>query len=270
MRRGILDAGYWVLDTGRRYRVSNLMLRALRSALFALCLLLLVAIFAGCGEETSFEAEDSVPPDYSSSLSALNFPTTDGSSWKYVLVDGDHAYTAEVVGTRNVGGFATRVMENDSEVPADQIASLYGVPISTSFFTKDLDSYTEHAFELWVSASDSAYFQRNLPKLKFWSFPLQAGKEWIVSKSRVLPEITYSRKVISDDGALTVPAGTFTGVYYVEEYATIAGLENGEEPPQSSNRYWLASDVGIIKYEYLDYSANTTRTYELSVFRKGR
>jgi hypothetical protein len=93
------------------------------------------------------------------------------------------------------------------------------------------------------------------------------GKEWTVSKSHLIPEITYTRKVVSDRGILTVPAGTFKNVYCVEEYASIPDLPIDEEKP---SKYWLAPDVGVIKYEYLDPILNVTNTYELSEFRKGR
>jgi len=158
-------------------------------------------------------------------------------------------------------------MENDSEVPVDYIASLYGVPICRSFFTKDLHFHTEHAFEFWLGTLDDTFFQRNSPKRVLWSFPLYVGKEWIVSKSRMVPEITYTRKVVSGNGVLTVPAGTFEGVYYVEEYASIAHLPSEEEMP---SKFWLAPDVGVIKYEYMDYISMTTKAYELSDFKKGR
>ena len=234
-----------------------------------LCLLscVLCLMTAGCGEDSPFESQDSVPVKTPRSLSALDFPTADGCSWEYISVDGEHTYTLKVAGTRNVGGFAARIMESDSDVPVDQLASLYGFPTRTSLFTKDLDSYTEHAFELWLDFLNDTFFQRNSPKRILWSFPLYVGKEWTVSKSRLVPEITYTRKVVSDNIILTVPAGTFRGVYCVEEYASIPDLPIDEETP---NKYWLAPDVGVIKYEYLDFISNTTDTYELIEFRKGR
>ena len=128
-------------------------------------------------------------------------------------------------------------------------------------------STAEHAFELWLDYAASPYFQRNLPKRMVWLFPLYVGREWLVSESRVPPEITYTRKVVSDKGVLTVPAGTFKDVYYIEEYVYITDFSSGEESP---DKYWVAPDVGIIKYEYMDFISNTTRTYELTEFTKGR
>ena len=149
--------------------------------------------------------------------------------------------------------------------PVDYFSSMIGFPIHNSFFAKDVDSYTEYAFELWLDVLDDTFFQRNSPKRVLWSFPLHVGKEWIVSKSRTEPEITYTRRVVSDNGVLTVPAGTFEDVYYVEEYVDIAGFTTGEEEP---GKYWIAPDVGVIKYEYVDPFFETTQTCELSDFKK--
>ncbi len=229
-------------------------------------LALLVVIISGCGE-SPFEPEDSTPVETPGSLTAFDFPTADGSSWEYVSVDGEHTYTAQINGTRNVGGVAVRIQENDSEIPITQLGLLFfGVPIRNSFFTKDLDSYTEHALDLWVASVEDTFFQRNLPKRVLWSFPLYVGKEWTVSKSFNAPEIIYTREVVSDSNVVTVPAGTFQNVYYVEENSFFAGFSPEEQLPPS--KYWIASDVGIIKYEYADPIFNTTVGYELSKFEQ--
>ena len=230
--------------------------------------LLLCTMIIGCDEESPFEPQNSVPVEIPGSLSALHFPTAVDCSWKYVSADGEHEYTTKITGARNVGGIAAKVMENDSDIPVDQIALLInGLPIRMSLFTKDLDSYTEHGSELLIDFQGNTFFQRYSPKRVIWSFPLYEGKEWEVSKLRLIPEITFTRKVISDNGVLTVPAGTFRNVYYVEEYISIADLDTGEETP---SKYWLAPDVGVIKYEYIDPILNTTQTYELSDFKNGR
>jgi hypothetical protein len=237
-------------------------------------IILLCVIIIGCGEESPFESQDSVPTETPGALSALHFPTADGCTWEYISADGSHAYTAKVAGTKNIGGFAAKVVENrldvssdiPLDVPVDYLSSLYGFPVHASFFTKDLNSYTEHAFDLWLDVLSDTFFQRNSPKRVLWSFPLYEGKEWIVSKSRFVPEITYTRKVVSSNGVLTVPAGTFENVYCVEEYASIADLPTEEEEP---NKYWLAPDVGVIKYEYVDGISMITKTYELTSFKKG-
>jgi hypothetical protein len=263
---------------GRRYKTLDWRLQTLVSPClmsgvsclmsYVLCLAscVLCLVNAGCGEGSPFEDQDSVPAEIPGSLLALHFPTANGCSWTYISADGEHSHTAKISGTRNIGGFAARVMEDDSDIPVDHLASLYGLPIRESLFTKDMDVYTEHGFELWSATWDDTFFQRNSPKRILWSFPLYAGKEWIVSESRAISEIV-SRKVVSDNGILSVPAGTFKNVYYVEEYVSIADIEGGED---MVNKYWLAPDVGVVKYEYVDYLSNTTKIYELSDFERGR
>jgi hypothetical protein len=319
----------------------------LASCVLYLVSCVLILVFSGCGDESPFESQDTVPDFPPGSLLALNFPTAEGCSWTYFSADRDYAYTAKVAGTRNLSGVAARIMENrlelvllfsidlkfqsdlDEEIislglfqefennefalsgnaevsiekkggewliddrvnkqkylvkkdedklniygvlqdysltaPVDYFSSMIGFPIHNSFFTKDVDSYTEYAYELWLDVLDDTFFQRNSPKRILWSFPLYVGKEWTVSKSRSEPEITYTRKVVADKGVLTVPAGTFEDVYYVEEYVSIAGFMTGEE---ASSKYWIAPDVGVIKYEYVDPFFETTRTCELGDFKK--
>ena len=53
----------------------------------------------------------------------------------------------------------------------------------------------------------------------------------------------------------------------MEEYVSVADLPTDGEVP---NKFWLKSDVGIIKYEYVDPFFNTIQTYELSEFEEGR
>jgi len=260
----MLDTGYWILDTRRNHSVFNL-------RLFALCFILCI-IVAGCSDEYPFDPQDSAPVVHAGSLSALNFPTADGSSWEYISIDGEHTYTTKVTGTRYISGFTTKGMESDSEIPVSDLAwlyqlyQLYGFPVRTSFFTKDLDSYTEHAIEFWVDFLDETYYQKVLPKRVLWSFPLEVGKEWTVLKSYGVPEVTYTRKVVPADSIINIPAGTFRNVFYVEEYVSIANAPNDEQIP---GKYWLAPDVGVIKYEYVDLISGVTVTYELSKFSKG-
>lgn len=228
-------------------------------------LMLLVVIIIGCGE-SPFEQDDSVPEEVPGSLTALDFPAADGSLWEYVSVDGEHTYTAQIDGTRNVGGVTVRIQESDSEIPVTQQGMLFGVPVRNSLFTKDVDSYTEHGFDLWLASVEDTFFQRNLPKRVLWSFPLYVGKEWTVSKSLNTPEIIYTRAVVSDSNVITVPAGTFQNVYYVEETSFFAGLLDEEQLPPS--KYWIAPDVGVIKYEFWDPFFEVTTSYELSKFEK--
>jgi len=228
-------------------------------------LALLAVIISGCGE-SPFEPQDSAPVEMPGALTAFDFPTADGSLWEYVSVDGEHTYTVRIDGTQNVGGVAVRIQESDSEIPITQQGLLFGVPVRNSFFTKDIDSYTEHAFDLWVASIEDTFFQRNLPKRVLWSFPLYVGKEWTVSKSFNAPEIIYTREVVSDSNVVTVPAGTFSNVYYIEENSVFAGLLDEEQLPPS--KYWIVSDIGVIKYEFWDPFFNVPTTYELSKFEQ--
>ena len=235
---------------------------------YALCFALCAIIIFGCGEGSPFEPQDAVPVEMPGAFLARHFPTADGSSWEYISADRQHTYTVKIDGTKNVGGSAVRIQESDSDIPVSQLGMFYGFPIRNSFFIKDLDAYTEHAFELWLASVDDTYLQRNSPRRVLWSFPLYAGKEWVVSKSLTIPEILYTRKVVSDNGVITVPAGTFAGVYYVEEYALFADLTPDEEIPPS--KYWLVPDVGVIKYEYADPIFDIDAIYELTSFERGR
>lgn len=227
--------------------------------------LILLALVSGCGEQTPLEHQDSFPQIPSDSLTALQFPTGDGCRWKYRLSRGDHSYTSEVSGTKNISGSTVRILENDSEIPVDQIASLYGLPISSSFFTKDLNFYTEYAYELWLGDSQTYEF-KNIPKRNFWAFPLYAGKEWEAGRTQTFPQIIYTRKVISDGNTEGVPAGTFDNVYYVEEYPDVPDLPDFQLPP---NKYWLTPYIGVIKYEYTDLFTGITKVYQLTEFVKG-
>ena len=240
-------------------------------------LMLLAVIIMGCSE-SPFDPEDPVPTlkiawtkirisdEIPGVLTALDFPAADGSLWEYVSLDGEHTYTAQINGTKNVGGVTVRIQESDSEIPVTQQGLLFGVPVRNSLFTKDIDSYTEHGFDLWLASVEDTFFQRNLPKRVLWSFPLYVGKEWTVSKSISAPEVTYTREVVSDSNVITVPAGTFQNVYYVEENSVFAGLLDEEQLPPS--KYWIAPDVGVIKYEFWDPFFSVTTSYELSKFEQ--
>jgi len=239
--------------------IGNLMLRAFSA------ILIFMLFVAGCDEEYPFEAQNAVPADISGAYSVLDFTTADGCLRTYTSTYDDHTYTVRINGTQNLGGFAIKIMENDSEIPVDRLSSLYGIPISTSFFTKDVGFFTEHAFELWLASIGDGFFQRNSPKRVLWSFPLTAGKEWIVSETRIFPVIKNTRKVISANNTVQVPAGTFSNVYYVEDYFLFDDSLDNEEPP---SKYWLEPGVGIVKYEYVDALINTAIVYELSEFNK--
>ena len=62
---------------------------------------LFIIIIAGCGE-SPFEPDDSAPSEIPGSLTALDFPTADGSTWEYVSLEDDYSYTAMIDGTKNI------------------------------------------------------------------------------------------------------------------------------------------------------------------------
>ena len=231
-----------------------------RSVIFLSLICLILS--SGCGENSPLDHQDSFPQVPAGSLTALQFPTGNGCRWKYQLVNGNHSYTLEISGTKNMGGDTVRILKNDSLVPIDQIASLYSYPVSSSFFKKDLDSYKEYAYDLLLS-TDQNYTIKNIPKRVVWEFPLYVGKEWEVGKTQT---IIYTRKVISSKNTLGMPAGTFDNVYYVEEYANIPESSDFTLPP---NKYWLVPYIGVIKYEYTDLSSGFTNIYQLAEFVKG-
>ena len=218
----------------------------------------------GCGSEEPFDNQDTTTVKQPNSLTAIDLPTAEGDSWEYV--NDEQSYTAKISGTKNVGGYTVRIMETDANVPVDYTGAGYGVPVRNYLFTKDSDTYTEHAFELWVDYINDTYFLRDLPKRVIWSFPLYEGKEWTVSKSYTEPAFTYTRKVVSASESVPVPAGNYTGVFRVEEYISI----DTQLDTELISVYWLAKGVGVIKYQYIDFLSLSTVTYELQRFTKGK
>ncbi len=226
--------------------------------LFIVCLL-----FPGCDSENPLELNKI---DLSKNLTAVNFPTADGTEWVYISSDGTHSFTVKVSGTRNVGGYVTRTMEINSELPVDFIGSVYGFPVRKIHFTKDLDSYNEYAFELWLDFADDTYFQRYLPKRVIWSFPIYECKEWQVTKFYTFPGLTYTRKVISGNNTISVQAGKFDNVFYIEEYVST----EVDTEKQLIAKYWITANIGIVKYQYLDTQDGSIKEYELFKFKKAK
>ncbi|MBD3182962.1 hypothetical protein GF312_11775 [Candidatus Poribacteria bacterium] len=227
-------------------------------------LILLIFIVSSCSEEYPFEDQSGVPEIRPGAMYAKDFPTGSGTEWTYVsLVDG-FSYTSTVAGNKNLGGYAVRIMEADANIPVNHIGALYGFPVYHSFFTKDTDSYVEHGFELWLDYVQDTFFQRNSPKRMLWSFPLYEGKEWEVSTSRTVPQFTYTRKVVSANNRVEVPAGVYDNVYYIEEYLSIADMSDERD---ILNKFWVASGVGVVKYEFVDSELDTTQVYELAKFK---
>jgi len=249
------------LDSSFRW---NDILYLVRKSLNVLLLICFVSIYlTGCGSDDPFDSQDSTPVEIPNSLTAIDFPTAEGDSWEYV--SGEQSYTAKISGTKNIGGYTVRIMKTDASAPMDYTGAEYGFPVRNYFFTKDSSTYTEHAFDLWVDFLNDTYFQRYQPKRVIWSFPLYEGKEWTVTSLYTEPKFTYTRKVVSVSESITVPAGTYTDVFHVEESVSI----DTQPGVALISTYWLVKGVGVIKYQYADPISLSNVTYELRKFIKG-
>jgi hypothetical protein len=235
-----------------------------KTLLFIFWFLICLA-FIGCGANDLFDTQDSVPIEKPNSLKAIDLPSAEGDSWEYATPDGQSSYTAKIAGTKNIGGYTARIMKTDAETPVDFTGAGYGFPVRDYLFTKDSDNYTEYGFDLWVDFLNDTYFQRYIPKRIAWSFPLYEGKEWIVSTLYTEPKFTYTRKVISANETVTVPTGTYAGIFRIEESVSSDTQQNSG----LISIYWLAKDVGVIKYQYIDSTSSNPITYELRKFNKG-
>lgn len=226
-------------------------------------LLIIFLTFFGCENDTPLELNE---VDLSKTLIAAHFPTADGNEWEYISTDETHSYTVKISGTRNIGGYVTRTMEINSEIPIDFIGSVYGFPVRKIHFTKDINSYNEYAFELWLDFANYTYFQRYLPKRVAWSFPIYEGKEWQVTKLNTFPGLTYTRKVVSGNNNVSIKAGNFNNVFYIEEYVST----DIETDKQLIAKYWISANIGIIKYQYFDTQDGNVKEYELLQFKTAK
>jgi len=254
-----------------------------------LATLLLTICLIGCGEDGIFDVDwDATPPEKPSGLLALEFPTTNGSEWEYVDAKGN-THTLRIDGIKSINGVTHRILENTvgkgntsegETANADKkvaITDFYAAnalylringalvsnpfPISAIYFIKTTDSYIESAFDAYIEFwEDPIWHQKHFPTRKLWQFPLQVDAEWEVFQN-AFPEITTTRKVVEDKVEVTVPAGVYNNAYLVEEHAFSAGEQPILEKP---NRYWVVPDVGVVKYEYTDFTS--TPEMELKVY----
>ncbi|MGB9596176.1 MAG: hypothetical protein ACPL7B_07825 [Candidatus Poribacteria bacterium] len=241
----------------------------INSILLIICIFAFSIYFTGCDVEEPFEVEGSVPTLDSRAFTALDFPSADGDSWEYVTNNGEISYTATISGTKNIAGSTVRILKTDANIPTDYTSAAFGFPIRYFYFTKDLHSYLEYGYDLWVEflgESGDTYFQRYQPKRVAWSFPLDEGKEWIVSKSYTEPYYTYTRKVISTNENVSVPAGNFSNVFHIQESVSA----EGQSDTFVIANYWLARGKGVIKYDYVDPYSDGVITYELRRFSENK
>jgi len=247
--------------------------------------------FIGCGENGIFDTDwGETPPKKPSGLLAMEFPTKNGSSWEYIDSQGN-THILRIDGIKSINGVTHRISENafgKANIPEEEgqnapkvtITDFYSAnalyiqvngtfiqapfPISVTYFTKTGDAYIESAFDAYIEfLDDPIWHQKHFPVRNLWQFPLQVGSEWVVFQND-FPAITTKRKVVADKIAVTVPAGTYNNTYLVEEHAYGADEQPIMEKP---NKYWVAPDVGVVKYEYTDFTSTLIpgiKIYELN------
>ncbi len=133
----------------------------------------------------------------------------------------------------------------------------FSLPISSTYFLKTPQAYTESAFDVY---DNSLPPQKHFPPRLLWDFPLQIGKEWTVFETKTSPVIRVVRRVTDAYVSVTVPAGSFNNAYLVEE--EIVGLpqlpalklsddfQTLEAANYEPAKYWVVPDVGVVKYQY--------------------
>jgi hypothetical protein len=241
--------------------------------------IVLLAIFLwGCGEDGIFD-EELPPPEKPMGLSALEFPTKNGSQWTYIANDTQERYTLSIDGVKDVNGLTNRRLKNSTRnAPTDPLSAngwyfrfngeyiSWPFPITTTYFVKTTDAYIENAFDVFIEFwSNEPIFQKHFPPRKLWQFPFQVGNQWTVFEKNTPPKVIVIRRVSADKAKVTVPAGTYTDAYLIEEFIHTGENENiALDEPDA--KYWVAPNVGVVKYQYTDYSASLEgipKVYEL-------
>lgn len=155
---------------------------------------------------------------------------------------------------------------SDADDPADRLTRNRYDEINTGTIGLILESASEGA--------GGNQFQKHLPPRRLWEFPLRVGSRWTVFETFELwdgvgvgsqPKIIAERRVASEENVVT--PGYSGSALLVEEWTI--GLsrdaetgeliipsiddENGNGQPdrgEPTARYWVASGVGVVKYEY--------------------
>ena len=268
-----------------------------------------------CGEEGLIDphGDGNLSPPSNEGLQAIDFPTNNGSAWTYIgeFIDPQVGpvqteFTLRIEGTRDIGGITHRQMTvSEIEIrvlgqpepiitrqAADHLSlnALYfridsdfldfDLPIFSTYFLKTPQSYTESAFDVFISFIDNPVIhQKHFPPRVIWDFPLwfseesQLGKEWIVFEKATLPTTRVIRRVIDANVSVTVPVGSYDNAYLVEE--EIVGLAQEQALKLSDDlqtlepasyepaKYWVVPDVGVVKYQYTYLSERETTTGEV-------
>ncbi len=225
--------------------------------------LLSIVLVNGCGDGGLFDPDLPYPGDIApiEGLTALQFPTSNSVAWTYQEVDTEAIHTLTVEGLRYERGRTLRQLTNSNlETPTDFYAAnawylridgyffrRFGFPISATYFEKSTDAYVEVAFDAFLPGFDPPTFhQQHFPARRLWVFPLTPESSWTVFETIVPPIVTATRTVVADKQTVRTPQATYTDAYLVEESFEVEG-ETVENPVA---RYWVAPDVGVVKYEY--------------------
>lgn len=242
--------------------------------------IILLSCLFGCSEEGVFEKTADLsdypsPEEYE--FSAVDFPSANGSSWTYIETELQVEYTEKIDGVRNINGTTCRRLKhqllggttdflssNGFYLTADGEYAFRPYPVSATYFKKDLDSYTELAFEICLKGPDNlcvdeedsegkpvvhdTFKQEHFPPRKLWAFPMQVGNEWTVFKKPTNVAITVVRNV-ADIVPVTVPKDSYPNAYLVEERLYFGGtIDKIDKEPDAL--YWVVPGVGVVKYQY--------------------
>lgn len=119
--------------------------------------------------------------------------------------------------------------------------------------------------DFWLNKTDGLWQRAGLDaKAKYIAkFPAKAGEQFVVTRDTFhLGVRETSRKVISTNTSLTVPAGTFRVYVYKDEPST------GPYAPSVVKTDYYAPGHGLIKSEIRDLNGNLLRVNELAEYGK--
>ena len=246
-------------------------------------MLIFVVFILGCGENGLFDADTNLPdelPPKPAGLTALDFPTANGSLWTYSDTDTGVRHTLSIDGVRDINGTINRRLKNSTRDTTTDVFAANGwyirldgeyarapLPIITTYFFQTTDAYIETAFDAFVEFLDNPTFhQKHFPTRQLWQFPMQLNTQWVVFRTSTTPQFTTIRRVVSDRESITVPAGTYKNAYLIEEFTYMGEADNPPPDEAPTARYWVVPNVGVVKYEYTDYTSSfeeIVRGYEL-------
>lgn len=248
------------------------------------CVLLVIAsglLLLSCGQDGLIRPYGEVNSPFPNrrDFLAVDYPTSNGSAWTYVAMDTGQEFTLRIEGTRDIAGFTHRqltIREMSSEQPRNfnlepmdhlsanalyfrfHSADFFGVafPISATYFKKTPQAYVEAAFDAYLPGlQNPVLHEKHFPYRLIWDFPLKLGKEWVVFEKATIPEIRVLRRVVSIHESVAVLAGAYNAYVIEEEIEGIDRIEDdtGRSASIAPARYWIAPNVGVVKYEYTEF-----------------